>query len=144
MTPSQRIIDFIKAYEKLRLKAFKPTPNDVWTLAWGRTAGVKEGDTCTIQEADEWFASDLADFSSGVTVRIGPAPTTQNQFDAMVSLAYNIGIAGYGGSTVLRDHRAGDYDGAAAAFLLWDEQAGQVLQGLVSRRMAEAEIYREV
>jgi lysozyme len=147
MTPSPRILDFIRAYEKLRLKAFKPTPNDVWTIGWGHTLGVMEGDVWTVQEAGDTFATDLTKFSAGVSAAIGAAPTNQDQFDAMVSLAYNIGLGNFQKSSVRTNHIAGHYQTAAFAFSLWDKQADahgvlQVLNGLVSRRAAEAGIYQ--
>lgn len=144
MTPSPRIATFTQGYEKCSLVAFKPTPNDVWTIGWGHTDGVQEGDTCTQEQADDWWIEDLAEFSQAVSSDIGDAPTTQDQFDAMVSLAYNIGAGqkGFAGSTVLRKHRIRAYGAAAFAFSLWNKQDGVVLEGLVSRRAAEAAIYR--
>lgn len=143
MTPSTKCADFIKSFEQCRLKAYMPTPNDVPTIGWGSTGpDIKLGMTWTQQQADERFASDLAYFGGKVINAIGGAATTQAQYDAMTSLAYNIGIKGFTGSTVLRKHRAGDYDGAAAAFASWNKQAGKVLNGLVKRRTAEARMYR--
>lgn len=148
MTPSPRIIAFIKGYEKCRLKAFKPTPNDVWTLGWGSTGpDIKMGMTWTQAQADARFSADLAKFGSGVSNLIGNVPTTQAQYDACVSLAYNIGLANFKTSSVLTNHRAGHRQTTAMAFKLWDKQRNkvtgklEVLRGLVTRRAAEAAIY---
>ena len=143
LQPSQRIIEFIKDFEKCRLTAYMPTPDDVPTIGWGSTgADVRLGMTWTQTQADERFAADLAHLGHGVREALEGAAARQGQFDAMVSLAYNIGLKAFAGSTVLRRHRAGDYDGAADAFLMWVKQKGRTLNGLVRRRAAEAAIYR--
>lgn len=143
MTPSIKCADFIKGFEQCRLKAYMPTPQDKPTIGWGSTGpDIKLGMTWTQKQADDRFAADLAYFGGKVINAIGGAATTQAQYDAMVSLAYNIGIVAFAGSTVLRKHKAGDHVGAAAAFAMWVKQAGRVLNGLVKRRAAEAAMYR--
>lgn len=151
MKPSQRIVDFIKGYEKCRLKAYMPTPNDKPTIGWGSTGrDIKLGMTWTQAQADERFNRDLAMFAAGVEHMLGGCATTQDQFDAMVSFAYNVGLdddaddiaEGFGDSTLLKKHKVGDYAGAAAEFPKWNKQAGVVLNGLTKRRKAEAAIYR--
>lgn len=144
MTPSQRIIDFIKSWERCRLSAYKPTPNDVWTIGWGSTGPDVGPMTIWTQEhADQRFAQDLDTRTTRLNILFGASPTTQSQFDACCSLAYNIGLANFADSTLLRLHNAGDYEGAANEFQRWDHQGGQVLAGLLKRRLAEAVIYRE-
>lgn len=145
MTPSTKCADFIKGYEACRLTAYLPTKHDVPTIGWGSTGpDIRLGMTWTQEQADARFASDLARFGAKVSDLIGSAPTKQNEYDAMVSLAYNIGQGNFASSTVLRKHKAGDHDGAAAAFALWNKQKGVVLNGLTKRRAAEAAMYRGV
>jgi lysozyme len=142
VTPSKTCAEFIKSYEQCRLKAYMPTPNDVPTIGWGSTGSdVKLGMTWTQEQADSRFARDLADFAGSVARNIDPSKTTQKQFDAMVSLAYNIGQAAFKNSTLLRKHQAGDFAGAQAQFGRWNKQAGKVLNGLTRRRAAEAAMY---
>lgn len=142
MIPSTRCADFIKGFEACRLKAYMPTPNDVPTIGWGSTGpDIKMGMTWTQAQADSRFARDLATFGAKVSAQLGNAPTTQDQYDAMTSLAYNIGVNAFSTSTVLRKHKAGDYPGAATAFGMWNKQAGKVLNGLTRRRAAEAHMY---
>lgn len=136
-------INLIKSFESCRLKAFKPTPKDVWTIGWGRTKGVFSWSTCSQPTADLWLSQDVAAFAASVNKFIGNAPTTQFQFDAMVSLAYNIGIGAFFTSTVLRDHKAKLYSAAASAFLLFNKQKGVVVAGLERRREAESALYLE-
>lgn len=143
LVPSAKCAAFIKGYEKCRLTAYLPTPNDVPTIGWGSTGtDIKLGMTWTQAQADARFASDLAAFANGVSGALRGAATTQAQFDAMVSLAYNIGLQAFRESTLLRLHLEGDYAGAAAQFSRWNKQAGVVLNGLTARRAAEAAMYR--
>lgn len=98
---------------------------------------------------DALFARDLSSVETGVNVLLGGAPTTQAQFDALCSFAYNVGLdndgdgiaEGLGDSTLLKRHKAGDYAGAATQFLLWNKAKGKVLAGLTRRRAAEAAMY---
>lgn len=151
MTPSPRCIALVRSYEKCRLTAYKPTANDVWTLGWGATGrDIKVGMTWTQAQADARFDRDLAMFAAGVERLLGGRPTSQAQFDAMVSFAYNVGLdddannaaEGFGDSTLLRLHKAGDFRGAANQFGLWNKQKGVVLRGLTRRRAEEAALYR--
>lgn len=143
MTPSIRCADFIRSFEQCRLTAYMPTPKDRPTIGWGTTgADIHMGMTWTQAQADERFAHDLQAFGAGVMEALGGAPVTQDQYDAMISLAYNIGLGHFQTSTVLRDHKASDFRGAAAAFNLWNKQAGVVLNGLVRRRAAESHMYQ--
>lgn len=143
MTPSAACADFIRGFEACRLKAYLPTPQDVPTIGWGSTGhDVRLGTSWTQAQADARFAADLAHFGARVAALLGAAPASQAQFDAMVSLAYNIGLAAFAKSTVLRRHLAGEHDRAAAAFALWNRQKGKVLNGLTRRRTAEARMYR--
>lgn len=141
-------VAFIRGYEKLRLTAYLPTPNDVPTIGWGHTRGVKMGDTCTREQADAWLLEDLADAETCVNKRIAGIAITQGQYDALVSLCQNIGCGNFAGSTVLRRLLDGDDDGAADAFKMWNKQRDKKtggmkeLAGLTARRAAEKEIFR--
>ncbi|MGB3068434.1 MAG: lysozyme [Ottowia sp.] len=113
-----------------------------WTNGYGETLGVTI-DTLKTTEAEALhvLVRRVEEFSEGVAVSLGDAPTTQVQFDAMVSLAYNIGLPGFQRSSVLKAHRRGDYPAAARAFALWNMSKGKVLAGLTRRRAAEAALY---
>jgi lysozyme len=124
-------------------------PASVWTIGWGSTGAdpfnggrIRNGTVWTQEQCNQHFANHLATFEKAVRDGIGGSPTTQAQFDAMVSLTYNIGPAGFARSSVLRKHRARDFDGAARAFLMWNKGGGKVLKGLTRRREAEAALYR--
>ena len=155
-TASKRGIELIHSFESLRLTTYPdPGPNGLpVTGGWGTTTDengrpFKLGRTESKEYWDRLFARDLARFEDGVTTLIGNAPTTQNQFDALVSFAYNVGLdidaddvaEGLGDSTLLKKHLRGDYAGAAAEFAKWKMAKGKVLNGLVRRRKAEADLY---
>ncbi|MFT4056447.1 MAG: lysozyme [Novosphingobium sp.] len=114
-----------------------------WTIGWGSTGpDVKRGTIWTREKAQQRFASHIEEEAApAVRKGIGSAPTAQRQFDAMVSLAYNIGVANFLKSTLLRKHVAGDYSGAQAQFAVWNKAAGKVMQGLTNRRADEAKLY---
>lgn len=146
---SPRGIALMHEFEGCRLTAY-PDPGSVdghpWTIGWGSTGeGIYKGVTWTQAEADERFERDLdRKYGKAVDDLLGTSPTTQHQFDAMVALCYNIGIAAFKKSTVLRKHKAGDYEGAAIAFGMWVKNDGKVMRGLVRRRAAEADLYDDL
>ena len=135
----------IKSFEGCKLAAYPDpaTGGDPWTIGYGATGpGIKKGVIWTQAEADARFTQDIAKFAAKVSTLIGATPTTQNQFNAMVSLAYNIGTGNFGNSTLLRLHKAKDYALAADQFGKWNKAAGRVMTGLTRRRAAEAKMYR--
>lgn len=118
-------------------------PAGVWTQGYGRTRGITErSPRITEGEATANLREDMAEYARGVAAVLA-RPATQNQFDAMVSLAFNIGLAGFGRSTVLRKFNAGDTAGAAEAFRLWNKAGGQVSPGLVRRRAREVALFTD-
>lgn len=133
----------LKGYEGIRLTAYPDpgTGGDPWTIGVGHTGpDVHKGLTITVAEADDLLRQDLARFEAAVN-RLAPK-TTQPQFDALVSFAFNVGEGNLASSTLLKKHNAGDYDGAAAQFAVWNKAAGKVLPGLVKRRASEARVYK--
>ena len=145
MKHSRNCSDLVKQFEGCVLKAY-PDPGsggDPWTIGVGATGpDIKRGVVWTQQQADDRLSEDLTRFEAGVAKLVGTAPTTQGQFDALVSLAFNIGLGNLQASTLLRLHKEGNYDGAAAQFARWNRAAGKVMNGLTKRRLAEARVYR--
>jgi GH24 family phage-related lysozyme (muramidase) len=118
------------------------TGGDPWTIGWGTTGpDVKKGLVWTQKQCDDRFAADLGAFAGKVQAALGTTATTQHQFDAMVSFAYNVGMGNFSSSTLLKKHKADDHAGAAAEFAKWDKAAGKVMAGLTRRRAAEAALY---
>ena len=115
-------------------------PASVWTIGYGCTEGVKPGMVWTAEEAEAALRREIAKFEATVN-RLVTVSINQNEFDAMVSLAYNIGSAGFARSSVLKRLNNGDRQGAAKAFEMWKSGGGRVLPGLVSRRKREASLF---
>jgi lysozyme len=111
-----------------------------WTIGWGSTgADVTKGTIWTKQQCDDRFATDMQRYANEVSRAIGDAPTTQNQFDALVSFHYNTGKIG--SATLTKKHKARDYAGAKAEFGRWINNNGKPMKGLIRRRAAEADLY---
>lgn len=139
-------IALMHEFEGLRLKAY-PDPGSrdgkPWTIGRGATGpDIGPGTVWTEAQADARFTLDVAVRAKGVETALGAAPTTDNQFAALVSLAYNIGADQLRHSTLFRLHKEGAYSGAAEQFARWRFNDGKELAGLVRRRAAEAALYR--
>jgi len=132
-------IALVEEFESCRLTAYRDG-NGIWTIGWGHTGGVNEGDTITQEQADAWLADDLGTAESAVS-RLIAASLNQNQFDALVSFTYNVGSGRLQGSTLRRVLNAEDYEGAAQQFLVWDIVAGHVSPGLQRRRQKEKTLF---
>lgn len=153
-TTSATGLELIQAFEGLRLTGYLDAVN-VPTIGWGhtemaggeinyadgtKTSKVIVGKTITRQEASRLKRRDMAKFDEGVMRLLTRSPR-QHQFDAMASLAFNIGLGNFQKSSVLRKFNAGDFVGAANAFLLWNKAKGRVLAGLTRRREAEKALF---
>jgi len=136
-------VEEVARSEGCRLRAYRDITG-VWTIGWGETEGVTEGMVWSRAEADLRLCARLGEFSRGVRARLTRAATA-NQLAAMVSLAYNIGLAAFGRSSVLAAHNRGDDLAAARAFGLWNKaRVDGVLRevrGLTARRAREAALY---
>ncbi|EMT2447119.1 lysozyme [Acinetobacter baumannii] len=144
MTTSKTGIDLISSFEKTLLEAYDDGVG-VWTIGTGTTVypngvRVKKGDKCTLGQAKEYFAHDLKRFEKTVNQSV-KVSINQNQFDALVSLTYNIGEKAFKDSTLLVKLNKGDTKGAADQFLVWNKGGGQVLKGLVRRRADERALF---
>lgn len=134
----------LRGAESCRLAAY-PDPGsggEPWTIGWGHTGpDVRRGLIWTQAQCDAQLQQDVAEHADQIAHAIGSEPTTDNQFGAMVSLAFNIGIGNFARSSVLGFHLRGLHHNAAEAFAGWDKAGGRVLPGLVRRRAAEAALY---
>ncbi len=126
------------------------TGAEPWTIGWGATGGddqttdrlgarIGPGTVWTQDQCDARLASDLVRYARDVARAIEDTPTTQEQFDALVSFHYNTGAITR--ATLTKRHKAGDYAAAATEFARWNKASGRVLKGLVRRRAEEAKLY---
>lgn len=132
--------DLIKSFEALRLKAYQDQ-RGIWTCGWGHTGpDVVEGTVCTPEQAETWFLHDTQAAVHGVDASL-TTNVTQNQFDAMASLTFNVGVGAEAHSTLARLVNARDFAGAAAEFPKWDHVNGVQNAGLLRRRLAEQTLF---
>ena len=144
MKLSQKGVDFIKSHEALRLKAYQDSKG-VWTVGWGHTKNVHPGDVITREQAEQFIRDDFAWVERTlntdlVTGRDKPL-VTQNEFDALCSLVFNIGSQAYLDSTVRRKIKQGDKMAAARAFKMWVYSNHKFVQGLANRRADEVRLF---
>jgi lysozyme len=133
-------LDLIKSFEGLKLRAYL-CPAKVWTIGFGSTGPhVVPGKVITEAQADELLQDDLDRFEKAVT-RLVTVPLHQNQYDALVSFAFNVGISALEKSTLLKRVNAKLFDQAAGEFQKWNRAAGRPLAGLTRRRAAEAALF---
>jgi lysozyme len=140
--------DLMKRFEGCKLKAYK-CPANLWTISWGLTfypdgTKVKEGDVITQQQAEDYFNAIVDDFAKKVDALI-KSNVSENNFSALVSFAYNVGMGNFQRSTLLRKVNANPKDKTILAeFKKWTRANGEVLKGLVRRRDAEAKLYEQL
>jgi len=136
LTLSAAAFGGLVAYEGWCGSACIPVPGDVPTLGFGTTEGVRMGDTITPQKAVQRALQDVAKFEGAVKqcVRV---PLHQHEYDAYISLSYNIGPTAFCGSTLVRKLNAADYATACREILKWDKFKGAPLRGLTLRRQSE-------
>lgn len=117
-------------------KAYTPVKGDVPTIGFGTTTGVKQGDTITPERALVRLLNDADKFTQAVK-RCAPVPMHQYEFDAYISLTYNIGPTAFCNSTLVKKLNTYDYEGACKEILRWDKFKGKPLKGLTLRRQRE-------
>ena len=130
---------FVASWEGFVPEAYK-CPAGVLTIGFGHTKGVKPGDSVTYEKAWTMLTQDLADFQRQAAPLV-TALVTPNQFVALMSFIYNLGIGNFKSSTLLKKLNAGDEVGAAVEFRRWVNAGGVRLEGLVKRRSAEAVLF---
>lgn len=140
MKTSEVGLQLIKQFEGVRFEAYDDGIG-IATIGVGHTKGVKFGDRATMEEVDQWLREDLEDAENAVNLSLVGTDLTQNQFDALVSLAFNIGGGAFSKSTLVRKLKARLTEEAADQFLVWNKAGGHVMRGLQNRRIAERETF---
>lgn len=140
MRISQEGIRLVKAFEGLRLHAYEDIAGII-TIGYGHTGhDVHAGLTISEEDAEVLLRIDIVRFEECVTDAV-EVLLSQHEFDACVSLAYNIGCKAFAASTLLKLLNAGNKKAAADQFLRWDKARGKVVAGLTKRRQAERELF---
>ena len=139
MNVSQNCVELIKHFEGFEDTAYL-CPANVWTIGYGRTRNVKEGDRITEAQAERDLLEELEEFKHQVLHSV-KVELTQNELDALTSWTYNLGVGNLNSSTLLKKLNAGSKDEVPAEMLRWNKASGKVLAGLTKRREAEAELW---
>ncbi len=140
MVTSKNGINLIKQFEGLRLSAYKCSAG-VWNIGYGSTSGVRPGMKITQAEAEQRLRADLSRFEQKLN-KLVKVKLNQNEFDALVSFVFNIGITAFSNSTLLRLLNQGQARVDVADQLLrWDKVNGQPVAGLTRRRAAERRLF---
>lgn len=140
MKISQAGLDLIKSFEGLRLMAYRDIVG-VKTIGYGHTGpDVYDGEEWNLAQCEAQLAKDVARFEVGV-LKLCKRPPRQNQFDALVSFAFNLGLPALAQSTLLRCYNLGNEPDAAKEFGKWNHAGGRVVEGLTRRRAAEAKLF---
>ena len=139
MRTNDKGINLIKEFEGCRLKSYL-CPAGVWTIGYGHTQGVKPDMVITQLDAERFLRQDLKRFEDAISTLV-KVSLTPNQFSALVSFVYNVGINAFKNSTLLRKLNQKDYKGTANELLRWDKVNGKPLLGLTKRRIAEKDLF---
>lgn len=145
MVITSKLKDLVKQFEGCSLKAYK-CPAGIWTIGYGNTQyengkAVKEGETITLERAEQLLEVILIKFVQQVGELV-KSKVNQNQKDALTDFAYNCGVGNLRSSTLLKKVNADPNDKTIRAeFEKWNKANGKVLNGLVKRRTAEANLY---
>lgn len=160
MQPSPKGIEFIKGFEGYSPIAYKDSVG-IWTIGWGTIIypngnKVKEGDTCSKEEAEQYLEYEINEKAKGVNSAIKDTPLNQGQYDALVSFTYNLGTGALKTSTLLKKLLINPHDTTiyqytldsdnkpiadSCEFCKWCRGGGKVLWGLLRRRAQEADMY---
>ena len=139
METSENGIELIKEFEGCRQVAYQDSVG-VWTIGYGHTKTAYEGQLAIKKTCERLLAEDLVEFEEYVDTLV-KVPSTQNQFDALVSWTFNLGSGNLQESTMLRKLNYGDYESVPDEMRRWNKAGGEVLEGLTRRREAEALLF---
>jgi len=153
MSVNQATLNLIETFEGLRLEAYQDSVG-IWTIGYGHASFVQEGDTCTKEQAEEYLKVDLQHAEEAVQGAM-TVDLTDNQYGALVSFCYNVGpgvpgrkdglvhLASGGQSHLLIYCNQNEFVVAAEEFPKWARAGGQIIQGLMNRRLAEQALFQQ-
>lgn len=131
--------DHLKQVEGLRLHAY-PDTGGVWTIGYGHTRRVKQGDRCTPAQAESWLAQDIEIAVRDVETYVH-VPLNENQHAALVSFVYNVGADNFASSTLVRVLNQGEYSLVPIQLSQWVYVKHHFCKGLERRRELESELW---
>ena len=139
MNISQEGLGLIKKFEGCELEAYVCAAG-VWTIGYGSTKEVKEGDKISQEEADKLLLHEMDEYEGYITDNV-TVDLKQNQFDSLVSWVFNLGPTNLKASTMLKVLNLGNFEGVPEQMKRWNKANGKTLDGLIRRREAEALLF---
>ena len=135
-------LELIKHFEGCETTAYQDSVG-VWTIGYGHTKGVEEGQSCSIEDAETMLADEMDEYEGYINNMV-KGDLEQHEFDALVAWVYNLGPTNLGESTMLKVLNGGQCDRVPSEMKRWNRAGGQVLEGLVRRRTAEALMFENL
>mgnify|MGYP003638022248 CR=1 FL=1 len=142
MKISSEGIELIKKFEGCETTAYQDSVG-VWTIGFGHTKGVQEGQSCSMQDAETMLSEEMDEYEGYINSMVD-VDLNQNEFDSLVAWVYNLGPTNLRESTLLKILNAGDKDGIPEQINRWNRAGGKILQGLVRRRQAESLMFQNM
>jgi lysozyme len=142
MKISEDGLELIKKFEGCETNAYQDSVG-VWTIGFGHTKGVEEGQTCSIEDAESMLADEMDEYEGYINnmVKVG---LQQHEFDSLVAWVYNLGPTNLGESTMLKVLNGGQFDRVPDEMNRWTRAGGEILEGLVRRRQAESLMFQNL
>ena len=142
MKISEDGLELIKKFEGCETTAYQDSVG-VWTIGFGHTKGVEEGQTCSIEDAESMLADEMDEYEGYINNMV-KVDLEQHEFDALVAWVYNLGPTNLGESTMLKVLNGGQFDRVPDEMNRWTRAGGEILEGLVRRRQAESLMFQNL
>tara|TARA_R100001443_G_C3310641_1_gene167653 strand:- start:363 stop:806 length:444 start_codon:yes stop_codon:yes gene_type:complete len=142
MKISENGLELIKKFEGCETTAYQDSVG-VWTIGFGHTKGVEEGQTCSIEDAESMLADEMDEYEGYINNMV-KVDLQQHEFDALVAWVYNLGPTNLGESTMLKVLNGGQFDRVPDEMNRWTRAGGEILEGLVRRRQAESLMFQNL
>ena len=142
MKISENGLELIKKFEGCETTAYQDSVG-VWTIGFGHTKGVEEGQTCSIEDAESMLANEMDEYEGYINNMV-KVDLQQHEFDALVAWGYNLGPPNLGESTMLKVLNGGQFDRVPEEMNRWTRAGGKILEGLVRRRQAESLMFQDL
>ena len=142
MKISENGLELIKKFEGCETTAYQDSVG-VWTIGFGHTKGVEEGQTCSIEDAESMLADEMDEYEGYINNMV-KVDLQQHEFDALVAWVYNLGPTNLGESTMLKVLNGGQFDRVPDEMNRWTRAGGKILEGLVRRRQAESLMFQNL
>ena len=142
MKISEDGLELIKKFEGCETTAYQDSVG-VWTIGFGHTKGVEEGQTCSIEDAESMLANEMDEYEGYINNMV-KVDLQQHEFDALVAWVYNLGPTNLGESTMLKVLNGGQFDRVPEEMNRWTRAGGKILEGLVRRRQAESLMFQDL